>query len=138
MLSELQAIIEARLVATGLFKEVGSALADADKSRPSAAVWLVEDSEVFSTPGVSRDLTFGASLAVNPSDTAGAAQAEIYTILEAVRSAFSGWSPTDIVAGFEPESFSVSMRLAEHQTKGPTEYLALIKCRVYPDAFATT
>lgn len=138
MLSELQAIIEARLVATGLFKEVGTALADADKSRPSAAVWLVEDSEVTSTPGVSRDLVFGATLAVNHSDTAGAAMAEIYSILEAVRLAFSGWTPPDIAAGFEPESFSVSMRLAEHNSNGPTEYIALIKCRVYPDAFALT
>lgn len=138
MLSELQAIIEARLVATGLFKEVGTALTDGEKSRPSAAVWLVEDSEVLSTPGVSRDLVFGASLAVNHSETEGGAQAEIYAILDEVRTAFSGWTPPDVIAGIEPESFSVSMRLAEHQTKGPTEYVALIKCRVYPGAFATT
>jgi hypothetical protein len=38
MLSELQAIIEARLSTTGLFKEVGTALGDEQGARPSAAV----------------------------------------------------------------------------------------------------
>lgn len=138
MLTDLQAIIEARLTATGLFNEVGSALTDSTQGRPSAAVWLVEDVDAINVPGVARDLTFGVTLAVNHSDTAGAAQGEIYTILAAVRAAFSAWTPPDITGGFEPESFSVSFRLAGHETKGPTEYLALIKCRVYPDAFQTT
>ncbi|KJS02237.1 MAG: hypothetical protein VR65_06225 [Desulfobulbaceae bacterium BRH_c16a] len=133
MLNELHDLIAARLATVAGFEYIGTALQDEQQKRPDGLIWLEDDSEVANSPG--RDLTWGVRVSVNHSDTVGAAKTTIYNLLDAFRDAFARWEPG--VKGIEPKSVRVpKIKLAGHESKGPTIYTALVVFRVFPKIFA--
>lgn len=137
MLSAIETLIQDKLTSLALFATVGTALRVEDPKRPFALTWLAEDKEITDSPKVLREISFVARIAINHSDTAGAAATSMNTLLDAVRPAFTGWVPPGVV-GIQKGFRVPLMKITDFANYGPTEYLVQFTVRVWPDAFRLT
>lgn len=139
MLNDLQTLIEARLGTVPGLVSIGPALRDAPPKRPSALVWLAEDREVTDQdPAVIRELVWCIEIAVDHSETVGAAQAAAHDLLDGLRAAFSGWVPDpETVVGIQKGMKLKTIKLAGFRDHGVTSYVADLVFRVFPGNFRT-
>lgn len=137
MFNELETIIQNRLASLTLFASIGTAIRCEDPKRPSALTWLAEDKEVTDAPRPLREVSFVAKIAVNHSDIVGGAAISMNTLLDAVRTVFTGWAPENVV-GIQKGFRVPLMKITEFTDHGPTEYLVQFTVRVWPDAFRLT
>jgi hypothetical protein len=137
MFNDIETIIHNRLTSLALFATVGTALRDEDPKRPSALTWLAEDKEVTDAPKPLREVSFVVKVSVNSNATIGGSAITMNTLLDSIRTVFTGWMPGNVV-GIQ-KGFRVPMiKITEFTDHGPTEYLVQLTVRVWPDAFRLT
>lgn len=133
MLSEIAQLIQQRIVATGMFRQVLFSANDNHVYQyPSAVIYLAKDVRVNDTPSSRRELTWEILIATKATPaTEQHATASVYELLDRVRDDLTDWLP--LTKGMQPATVP-DIEFVEWQN-GVMVYAMQLKMRVIPVAF---
>jgi len=136
MINDLFDVIKARLESLDRFGSVTEALSTQRRIFPSCDLWLAEIREVEARPAEILELVFIAQVAV-ANDEGGQQQRQMHDHLDAVRAAFNGWRPADVV-GMQKFFRVPFVKIESYRDYGAAVYPVNLAVRVFPDKFART
>lgn len=132
MLATVAAAVHARLVGTGVFRAVEQAAMPRTHAQlPAAVHYLAEDNTVTDSPQTVRQLVWMVAI-LAPAMSADKGSATAMACVDAVREAFSGWTPFS--AGALPAV--VKSTVFTDLEDAMLLYHTSISLRVFPSIFA--
>jgi len=136
MINDLFDVIKARFVSLDRFGSVCDGLSEDKRVYPLVEVWLAEIREIESKPAEILELVFAATVVV-AHDKDGQQQRQMHDHLDAIRSAFNGWRPDDVIGmqGFFKVPF---VKIESYREYGTAVYPVSLAVRVFPEKFART